>query len=130
MPELPEVETMRRGIAHLVGIRIEAAAFPRHTRRPISVAPTARVIAGQLAGRTIVAVHRYGKRVGIELAGDRRTVAKSLVVAQFLAGEDGHAAETLALAPCRPLGAVQPRLEGGLALGQPSQNCGGRAANS
>ncbi len=30
----------------------------------------------------------------------------------------------------RPLGAVRPRLDAGLALGQPSRNCGGRALNS
>ena len=87
MPELPEVETMRRGIAHLAGIRIEAAAFPRRTRRPISVAPTARVIAGQLAGRTIVAVHRYGKRVGIELAADRRRPRQWLVMEPRMTGQ-------------------------------------------
>jgi formamidopyrimidine-DNA glycosylase len=37
MPELPEVETMRRGIASVAGLRIASAEFPRGTRRPIAV---------------------------------------------------------------------------------------------
>lgn len=68
MPELPEVETMRRGIAATVGCRIAAATFPRHTRRPIAASPPPRRLASRLQGRTIAAVHRFGKRVAIELA--------------------------------------------------------------
>jgi formamidopyrimidine-DNA glycosylase len=67
MPELPEVETMRRGIAHLAGLRIESVAFPRHTVRPLSMQPTAGTMQQWLEGRTIAAVHRFGKRVAIEL---------------------------------------------------------------
>ena len=40
MPELPEVETMRRGIAPILGLRIDAVAFPRGRCRPISVQPS------------------------------------------------------------------------------------------
>ena len=68
MPELPEVETMRRGIAAVVGLRISAAEFPRGTRRPIAVRPTPEVLARTLPGRRIAAVVRFGKRVGLELA--------------------------------------------------------------
>jgi formamidopyrimidine-DNA glycosylase len=35
MPELPEVETMRRGIAAVVGGRIERVWVPRSKLRPI-----------------------------------------------------------------------------------------------
>ena len=67
MPELPEVETMRRGIAHLAGLRIKNAAFPRGTVRPIAMQPAADRMQQRLTGRTIAAVHRFGKRVAIEL---------------------------------------------------------------
>ena len=68
MPELPEVETMRRGIASVAGLRIASAEFPRGTRRPIAVRPTREILARKLAGRRIAAVARFGKRVGLELA--------------------------------------------------------------
>jgi formamidopyrimidine-DNA glycosylase len=68
MPELPEVETMRRGIASVAGLRIASAEFPRGTRRPIAVRPTPEVLARALSGRRIAATARFGKRVGLELA--------------------------------------------------------------
>ncbi|NCY03100.1 MAG: bifunctional DNA-formamidopyrimidine glycosylase/DNA-(apurinic or apyrimidinic site) lyase [Planctomycetia bacterium] len=67
MPELPEVETMRRGIAHLAGLRIDTASFPRSSVRPIVTRPAPARLRRRLAGRTIVAVHRFGKRVVLEL---------------------------------------------------------------
>ncbi|MFM7207704.1 MAG: bifunctional DNA-formamidopyrimidine glycosylase/DNA-(apurinic or apyrimidinic site) lyase [Planctomycetaceae bacterium] len=75
MPELPEVETMRRGIAAMAGRRIEAVVFPRSRVRPISIEPRPTSLARRLAGRTMAAVHRRGKRIVIELApqdGDGR----------------------------------------------------------
>lgn len=68
MPELPEVETMCRGIAGCVGRRITAAALPRGRVRPITTAPRPAVLARQLAGRTIAGVFRRGKRVVLEVA--------------------------------------------------------------
>lgn len=68
MPELPEVETMRRGLAGVVGRRIAAVEFPRSRVRPIDVAPRPAVLAARIAGRTIAAVHRKGKRVVLELS--------------------------------------------------------------
>ncbi len=58
MPELPEVETVRRGIApHLVGRRI-AAVDVRQARLRLPVDPG---LAGALTGRGIDAVGRRGK---------------------------------------------------------------------
>ena len=69
MPELPEVETMCRGIAGCVGRRIVAAALPRGGRvRPIATTPRPAALERRLAGRTIAAVFRRGKRVVIEVA--------------------------------------------------------------
>jgi len=67
MPELPEVETMRRGIAHVAGLRIATVTLPRGTVRPISMQPGPHAMQRRLTGRTIAAVHRFGKRVAIEL---------------------------------------------------------------
>ena len=73
MPELPEVETMCRGIAGCVGRRIVAATLPRGRVRPISTTPAPAALVRRLAGRTITGVGRRGKRVVLELAaaGDR-----------------------------------------------------------
>lgn len=79
MPELPEVETMRRGIAHLAGLRIKSATFPRGTVRPISMQPAAEGMQQRLTGRRIAAVHRFGKRVAIEL-DEREQVGREWLV--------------------------------------------------
>lgn len=67
MPELPEVETMRRGIAALSGARIVAARFPRGTCRPLAIAPAPAQIEAWLPGKKVVSIARYGKRVAIEV---------------------------------------------------------------
>jgi formamidopyrimidine-DNA glycosylase len=72
MPELPEVETMRRGIAAIVGGRIQRVWVPRSKLRPIKIAPPLRSLRRRVAGRTVVAVGRAGKRLLVELdSGDR-----------------------------------------------------------
>ena len=68
MPELPEVETMRRGIAAIAGRRIAGITCPRSRVRPLSIEPAPPALARTLAGRTIAAVHRRGKRIVIEIA--------------------------------------------------------------
>jgi len=72
MPELPEVETMVRGIRpHCQGRRIDAIEFPPCSRKPISVTPDRRSIS-TLAGQTLTRVDRLGKRAILEL--DSRSV--------------------------------------------------------
>jgi len=73
MPELPEVETMCRGLDCVVGGRILAAGFPRSRVRPLAITPAPAVLGQRLAGRTLAAVRRRGKRVVLELAGDDRS---------------------------------------------------------
>ncbi|MCE9632477.1 MAG: bifunctional DNA-formamidopyrimidine glycosylase/DNA-(apurinic or apyrimidinic site) lyase [Planctomycetia bacterium] len=68
MPELPEVETMRRGLAGVVGRRIASVEFPRSRVRPLSIEPAAATIARRIVGHTVAAVVRRGKRIVIELA--------------------------------------------------------------
>ena len=72
MPELPEVETMRRGIAAIVGSRIDRVWVPRSKLRPVQIAPPLLGLNSRVAKRKIVAIGRAGKRVLVELdSGDR-----------------------------------------------------------
>jgi formamidopyrimidine-DNA glycosylase len=75
VPELPEVETMRRGVLAVIGARIERVALPRRQDlRPLSVSPAPRTFQRRLKGQTIAAVERHGKRLALRLAGDERVV--------------------------------------------------------
>jgi formamidopyrimidine-DNA glycosylase len=67
MPELPEVETMCRGIAGIVGSRIVSAEVPPCERRPILMTPDIRPLADRVVGHVITAIGRRGKRVLIHL---------------------------------------------------------------
>jgi formamidopyrimidine-DNA glycosylase len=67
VPELPEVETMRRGVAHIAGRRIVGVERPRCTRKPILVAPRLDAFRRRAVGRRITAVDRVGKRVVLRL---------------------------------------------------------------
>ena len=74
MPELPEVETMRRGVLPIVGSRIEDALTPPCKLRPILLRPGIESFAKKTRGRHIKAIGRRGKRVLIEL-DDAQTIA-------------------------------------------------------
>jgi formamidopyrimidine-DNA glycosylase len=72
VPELPEVETMRRGIAGITGSRIAGAERVRCRRRPIAIEPRGAALGRRLVGRRIDDVGRLGKRVVLRLdSGDR-----------------------------------------------------------
>ncbi|HTQ39431.1 MAG TPA: DNA-formamidopyrimidine glycosylase family protein [Pirellulales bacterium] len=75
MPELPEVETMCRGILPLVGRQVAHVERPPCKRRPIAIRPRIDVFRRRIEGKTIVAVDRAGKRVVIWL-GDRQYKAR------------------------------------------------------
>ena len=69
MPELPEVETVARGVdARVRGDRVEDVWFGSH-REPFKT-PAAKQAEG-LRGRPIISVHRTGKHIVMEL-GDRK----------------------------------------------------------
>ena len=86
MPELPEVETMRRGISGIAGRRIAGVTFPRSRVRPISIDPRPFALARRLAGRTIAAVHRRGKRIVIEIAAGLGDVRRWLAFEPRMTG--------------------------------------------
>lgn len=67
MPELPEVETMRRGIAPIVGGRIVAVERCRLRARPIQFTPAGAKFDRRVLDKKITAVDRLGKRVVVRL---------------------------------------------------------------
>lgn len=71
MPELPEVETMRRGILPVVGCRIDAVERPPCSLRPILLRPGIAALDRRLRGQRILGIGRRGKRVVLELDGDQ-----------------------------------------------------------
>jgi formamidopyrimidine-DNA glycosylase len=71
MPELPEVETMRRGVSCLAGRQIIDVQRPPCAKRPIQIAPRIDAFRRRTLGRRIAAVERVGKRVVLALdSGD------------------------------------------------------------
>lgn len=68
MPELPEVETMRRGLLGVEGGRIEAILPLRTAQKPIALRPSSRRLRAAAEGQTIQRVDRIGKRVVLRLA--------------------------------------------------------------
>lgn len=123
MPELPEVETIARGVdARVRGDRIVQAWFGSH-REPFKT-PPARQAEG-LEGRTVVSVHRTGKHIVCELgtAGDSAADAQwivhlgmtgRLLVTTPEAAVAMHTHARLTLASGRELRFVDPRRFGRL----------------
>lgn len=68
MPELPEVETMRRGIAQVAGSRIADVLFLPCERKPIRFLPSLAAFEKRAKGQVISEVDRLGKRVVLRLA--------------------------------------------------------------
>ncbi|MCI0335573.1 MAG: bifunctional DNA-formamidopyrimidine glycosylase/DNA-(apurinic or apyrimidinic site) lyase [Planctomycetes bacterium] len=67
MPELPEVETMRRGILGIVGSRIEDVERVACRRRPIAITPRIDRFRQRTVGRVVRDIGRVGKRVIVNL---------------------------------------------------------------
>ena len=67
MPELPEVETMRRGVLGVVGARIKDVERVECKRKPILIEPRIDRFRRRAVGRTIRDVGRVGKRVVLHL---------------------------------------------------------------
>jgi formamidopyrimidine-DNA glycosylase len=72
MPELPEVETMCRGITPIVGQRVLKIERPPCRRRPIEIEPRLDRFRRRAQGKTISRVERAGKRVVIWLSDKPR----------------------------------------------------------
>lgn len=70
MPELPEVETMRRGILGAVGCRVTDVEKLRCLRKPIEISPSLAKFRRRVLGATVTELTRAGKRVVIWLDTD------------------------------------------------------------
>jgi len=84
MPELPEVETMRRGIARIVGSRIGRMACPRSRLQSILIVPPVPEFRRRVVGKKIVGVGRAGKRVVVELDSADRIVFEPRMTGRVL----------------------------------------------
>ncbi len=96
MPELPEVEVVRAGLARWVTGRTVDSVDVRHPRAVRHHAPGARDFAAQLAGRTLVCASRRGKYLWLPLgdgAGQPQTA---------LVGHLGMSGQLLVLDPTAP----------------------------
>ena len=67
MPELPEVETMRRGLLPTVGGTITSISEPIIPYRPIKIEPTFKQFRKRAVGATVLSVDRIAKRVLVRL---------------------------------------------------------------
>ena len=72
MPELPEVETMRRGILAIEGAKVTAAEKVRCQRKPIAISPNMSTIRRRMVGKKVKQVGRIGKRVVIQMENEDR----------------------------------------------------------
>ena len=96
MPELPEVETVVRSIAPLVGRRIVSAEF--RCRRVLRGCDP-RAMAARIRGRRIAGIRRYGKFILVSLEGGGYLVVHLGMTGRLLlggpAGKHTHAVLTL-----------------------------------
>jgi len=88
MPELPEVETMVRGVRNdCSGRIISSVEFVRCRRKPISVSPERKTIVQRLKGRRIENVHRLAKRILLELDSQESLVIEPRMTGLLLLSE-------------------------------------------
>ena len=74
MPELPEVETMRRGVVRVVGSRISGVQRPRSKLRSILLTPRLDQFRRRAVGAVIRRTDRLGKRLLLWIEGDQAIV--------------------------------------------------------
>ncbi|RLS35778.1 MAG: Fpg/Nei family DNA glycosylase [Planctomycetota bacterium] len=86
MPELPEVESMRRGIAAVSGARILSAQFPMEGCRPLSITPSPSILARQLTGAMLGGIERFGKRVAIGITSQQLPEPRWLLIEPRMTG--------------------------------------------
>ncbi|MGQ0482320.1 MAG: bifunctional DNA-formamidopyrimidine glycosylase/DNA-(apurinic or apyrimidinic site) lyase [Pseudonocardia sp.] len=122
MPELPEVEVVRRGLAeHVVGRRVSEVAVlhPRAVRRHL---PGAHDLVARLTGRTLTAARRRGKYLWLETDSSDAVLAHLGMSGQLLVSDRESAAQKhlrawLAFADAGPeLRFVDQRTFGGLSV--------------
>ena len=92
MPELPEVETIARGLARRYPDRIMAGARVKHA--DVLVAPlTAASLSRRVRDRRVERIGRFGKNVLIELEGELRILANMGMTGRLVAADAAAAAD-------------------------------------
>jgi formamidopyrimidine-DNA glycosylase len=87
MPELPEVETMRRGVLAIGGQQIRDVTCPPSDCKPILIHPPVAELNRRLRGRVVTAVDRLGKRVVVRIdSGDALVIEPRMTGLVLLAG--------------------------------------------
>ncbi len=86
MPELPEVETMQRGILPIVGSRIADVWRPLSKLQPTIIEPPVEELRRAIVGQRIAGVGRLGKRVVLELDDGGRVVIEPRMTGRLLLG--------------------------------------------
>jgi formamidopyrimidine-DNA glycosylase len=105
MPELPEVETMRRGVASVAGCTIRNCRRPRSRLQSIEMTPDLRTLRRRIVGRTITDVGRVGKRIVLVLDScDRIVIEPRMSGSVLLANPRDREHLRLILDLCEPPG--------------------------
>ena len=118
MPELPEVETIARGVdERLRGDRIETTWF---SEKPEPFQSSPQLMASELPGRRIDRVHRVGKHIVFDL-GDLQWIVHLGMTGRLLVADPDtpvprHTHGILHLASGRELRFVDPRRFGRMAF--------------
>ena len=88
LPELPEVETMVRGIGKYVTNRtiVKLLACPNHCR-PISLTPSLKQLQKRLVGQKFTAVRRLGKRVVFDVDDGSNLVIEPRMTGLMVLGD-------------------------------------------
>lgn len=92
VPELPEVETMRRGILGIQGATIVSAQRVRCRLKPISIYPPTKSFQRRVAGTEIYSVDRIGKRVVLRLDSEDAIVFEPRMTGLVLVTEPPNTA--------------------------------------
>jgi formamidopyrimidine-DNA glycosylase len=87
VPELPEVEVVRRGLEHWVAGRTVAAVEVRHPRAVRRHLEGPEHFVGALTGRTLAAAHRRGKYLWLPLADGGTPTGQALVAHLGMSGQ-------------------------------------------
>ncbi|MCW2582556.1 MAG: DNA-formamidopyrimidine glycosylase [Klenkia sp.] len=87
MPELPEVEVVRRGLARWVAGRTIASVEVRHPRAVRRHLEGAGDFTAALTGVTVAAAHRRGKYLWLPLTRDGEPVGRALVAHLGMSGQ-------------------------------------------
>lgn len=87
MPELPEVETMCRGIAAVGGQTIHTVRFPKSRLCDIEISPGKRSFRRRVERQSVISVRRIAKRVVIDLESEDTVVFEPRMTGRVLLAE-------------------------------------------